>query len=43
MLETVLPIHIAAIVEEFTVLSASEQAALVGLCKKLGKRIEMEP
>ena len=35
--EAVLPGHIAALVEEFKVLSASEQETLAGLCKKLGK------
>lgn len=35
--ETVLPGHIAALVEEFSVLSASEQQTLAELCKKLGK------
>jgi MarR family 2-MHQ and catechol resistance regulon transcriptional repressor len=37
-LEAVLPGHIAALVEEFSVLSASEQDALGALCKKLGTR-----
>jgi MarR family 2-MHQ and catechol resistance regulon transcriptional repressor len=36
-LEAVLPGHIAALVDEFSVLSASEQLTLAGLCKKLGK------
>jgi MarR family 2-MHQ and catechol resistance regulon transcriptional repressor len=36
-LEAVLPVHIAALVEEFSVLSASEQQTLAELCKKLGK------
>ena len=35
--ETVLPVHIAALVEEFKVLSVSEQQTLGELCKKLGK------
>ena len=35
--EAVLPTHIAALVEEFKVLSASEQETLGKLCKKLGK------
>jgi MarR family 2-MHQ and catechol resistance regulon transcriptional repressor len=35
--EAVLPGHIAALVEEFKVLSASEQQVLGELCKKLGK------
>jgi MarR family transcriptional regulator, 2-MHQ and catechol-resistance regulon repressor len=37
-LEAVLPGHIAALVEEFSVLSASEQETLGALCKKLGTR-----
>lgn len=37
-LEDVLPGHIAALVEEFSVLSASEQETLGTLCKKLGTR-----
>src|SRR5215216_3812606 len=36
-IEAVLPSHIAALVEEFKVLSASEQETLSELCKKLGK------
>ena len=36
-IEGVLPGHIAALVDEFSVLSASEQQTLAGLCKKLGK------
>ena len=36
-LEQVLPGHVAALVEEFSVLSASEQETLAELCKKLGK------
>ncbi|HSL44758.1 MAG TPA: MarR family transcriptional regulator [Anaerolineales bacterium] len=35
--EAVLPGHIAALVEEFGVLSATEQETLGKLCKKLGK------
>jgi MarR family 2-MHQ and catechol resistance regulon transcriptional repressor len=34
--EEVLPGHVAALVEEFSVLSAQEQETLGGLCKKLG-------
>jgi MarR family 2-MHQ and catechol resistance regulon transcriptional repressor len=37
-LEAVLPGHIAALVEEFSVLSAKEQETLGALCKKLGTR-----
>ena len=36
-IKTVLPNHVAALVEEFSVLSASEQETLGELCKKLGK------
>jgi MarR family transcriptional regulator, 2-MHQ and catechol-resistance regulon repressor len=36
-LEAILPGHIAALVDEFRVLSASEQETLGELCKKLGK------
>jgi len=36
-LEAVFPNHVAALVEEFSVLSASEQEALGELCKKLGR------
>lgn len=36
-LEAILPGHVTALVEEFSVLSASEQKALGELCKKLGK------
>src|SRR5215208_4770989 len=36
-IEAVLPGHVAALVEEFSVLSAGEQQALGELCKKLGK------
>lgn len=35
--EAVLPGHVAALVEEFRVLSAGEQEMLGELCKKLGK------
>lgn len=35
--ETILPVHVAALVEEFKVLSVSEQETLGELCKKLGK------
>ena len=41
-LEAVLPGHVAALVEEFSVLSASEQQTLGELCKKLGKGQEAE-
>ncbi len=36
-IETVLPGHVAALVEELSVLSAKEQETLGELCKKLGK------
>ena len=36
-IETVFPNHVAALVEEFSVLSALEQQTLGELCKKLGK------
>jgi len=36
-LEAVLPIHIAALVDEFSVLTKNEQESLASLCKKLGK------
>ena len=36
-IEVVLPGHIAALVEEFKVLSAGEQETLGKLCKKLGR------
>ena len=36
-IEAVLPGHVAALVEEFKVLSAAEQETLGELCKKLGK------
>ena len=35
--DAVLPKHVGALVEEFSVLSASEQLTLGALCKKLGK------
>lgn len=35
--EAILPGHVAALVEEFKVLSVSEQETLGELCKKLGK------
>lgn len=37
-IEQVLPRHVAALVEEFSVLSASEQQTLGELCRKLGRR-----
>jgi MarR family 2-MHQ and catechol resistance regulon transcriptional repressor len=36
-IEAVLPGHVAALVEEFSVLTPKEQEALGELCKKLGK------
>ena len=36
-IEAVFPNHVAALVEEFSVLSANEQETLGELCKKLGK------
>jgi MarR family 2-MHQ and catechol resistance regulon transcriptional repressor len=36
-IEVVFPNHVAALVEEFSVLSASEQDTLGDLCKKLGR------
>ncbi len=36
-IEAVLPGHVAALVDEFNVLSANEQETLGELCKKLGK------
>ena len=36
-IEAVFPSHVAALVEQFSVLSASEQETLGELCKKLGK------
>jgi MarR family 2-MHQ and catechol resistance regulon transcriptional repressor len=41
-LETVFPQHVAALVEEFSVLSAREQEILGELCKKLGKGQKFE-
>ena len=38
--EAVLPVHIAALVDEFSVLSVTEQQTLAALCKKLGKSRE---
>lgn len=35
--EAVLPNHVSALVEEFSVLKAGEQETLANLCKKLGK------
>ena len=35
--EAVLPGHVAALVDEFSILSANEQQTLAELCKKLGK------
>jgi MarR family 2-MHQ and catechol resistance regulon transcriptional repressor len=40
--EAVLPGHIAALVDEFKVLSGSEQETLGALCKKLGKGRKLE-
>ena len=40
--EAIFPGHVAALVEEFSVLSASEQLTLGELCKKLGKGQESE-
>ena len=37
-IEAMLPGHVAALVEEFSILSASEQETLGELCKKLGTR-----
>jgi MarR family 2-MHQ and catechol resistance regulon transcriptional repressor len=36
-IEAVMPVHVAALVEEFSVLSPKEQETLGELCKKLGK------
>jgi MarR family 2-MHQ and catechol resistance regulon transcriptional repressor len=36
-IETILPGHVAALVDEFSVLSESEQETLACLCKKLGR------
>ena len=41
-IEAVFPGHVAALVEEFSVLSASEQETLGELCKKLGKGRESD-
>jgi len=35
--EAVLPVHVSALVEIFSILSASEQQSLAELCKKLGR------
>jgi MarR family 2-MHQ and catechol resistance regulon transcriptional repressor len=40
--EAVLPGHIAALVDEFKVLSATEQETLGELCKKLGRGRKLE-
>jgi Transcriptional regulators len=40
--KAVFPGHVAALVEEFSVLTASEQLTLGELCKKLGKGKESE-
>jgi len=40
--EAVFPDHMAALVEIFSILSASEQQTLGVLCKKLGKGKESE-
>lgn len=36
-IEAVLPVHVSALVEEFSILSPKEQETLGELCKKLGK------
>ncbi|HEX7234879.1 MAG TPA: MarR family transcriptional regulator [Nitrosospira sp.] len=41
-IETVLPGHVAALVEEFSILSPKEQEMLGELCKKLGKGRQAE-
>jgi MarR family 2-MHQ and catechol resistance regulon transcriptional repressor len=41
-IEAVFPGHVAALVEEFSVLSAGEQQTLGELCKKLGRGRESE-
>lgn len=41
-IEAVLPVHVRALVEIFSVLSVSEQQSLAELCKKLGKGQEAE-
>jgi MarR family 2-MHQ and catechol resistance regulon transcriptional repressor len=38
--ETVLPVHVAALVAEFSILTEGEQEALGDLCKKLGEGSE---
>jgi MarR family 2-MHQ and catechol resistance regulon transcriptional repressor len=42
-IEAVLPGHVAALVDEFRVLSAKEQEMLGALCKKLGTRDLQKP
>ena len=39
-IETVLPVHVAALVEAFSVLNPEEQETLGRLCKKLGKGVQ---
>jgi MarR family 2-MHQ and catechol resistance regulon transcriptional repressor len=41
-LEAVFPQHVAALVDEFSILSASEQETLGNLCRKLGKGKESQ-
>ncbi|SRR6266540_1429204 len=41
-IETVLPNHVSALVEEFSVLTVSEQETLANLCKKLGRGKEQK-
>ncbi len=41
-IETILPGHVAALMDEFKALSASEQQILGELCKKLGKGKEAQ-
>jgi MarR family 2-MHQ and catechol resistance regulon transcriptional repressor len=41
-IEAVLPGHVAALVEEFNILSPKEQETLGELCKKLGRRGKAE-
>jgi MarR family 2-MHQ and catechol resistance regulon transcriptional repressor len=41
-IEAVFPVHVEALVEEFSVLSASEQETLGEFCKRLGKGRESE-
>jgi MarR family 2-MHQ and catechol resistance regulon transcriptional repressor len=43
LIEDRFPGHVAAIVEEFSVLSAAEQGELGRVCKKLGRRDEPGP